>query len=185
MSKVRFIGLDVHAETIAVAVAQSGCDSEPGGIGTQDDRQAGAYGTSAVLLRGWPHGLFSVLAVDADGGGVRGNRSVAGAVETGRQGQDRPKGCREAGALLSGRRVNAGLGSRRRARRAARSGAGEGSGEERSAASSSPAGKVSAAPRYPADECGSGMDPEVSQLDSDSREVRSACAAGHGGRLPG
>ncbi len=48
MSKIRFVGLDVHAETIAVAVAEAGGGEarslgtiRTAGIGAEDDRQAG------------------------------------------------------------------------------------------------------------------------------------------------
>lgn len=54
MSKLRFVGLDVHAETIAVAVAEA-------------DREARAGESASGLLRGRADGIRSLLAV----GGVR------------------------------------------------------------------------------------------------------------------
>ena len=54
MSKVRFVGLDVHADTIAVAVAEPGgevrslgIDSEPPGV----DPEAGEEARPAESLR--------------------------------------------------------------------------------------------------------------------------------------
>jgi transposase len=74
MSKLRFVGLDVHAETIAVAVAEMGWRSselgdhpEPSGVGTEDDRQTGAGRDVEVLLRSRPDRLGSVLAAHAKG----------------------------------------------------------------------------------------------------------------------
>jgi len=75
--KVRFLGLDVHAETIAVAVAeadgsaQPGSDPEPRRVDTQAGEKAGASGASAGLLRGWSDGVRAVLAADGVRGGVR------------------------------------------------------------------------------------------------------------------
>ena len=55
--KVRFLGLDVHAETIAVAVAepgwrgaQPGHDSQSCRVDTQAGEEAGAGGAFACLL---------------------------------------------------------------------------------------------------------------------------------------
>jgi len=54
--KVRFLGLDVHAETITVAVAepegeaQPGNDCQPGGVDPQADPEAGSGRATAGLL---------------------------------------------------------------------------------------------------------------------------------------
>ena len=57
MSKVRFLGLDVHAETIAVAIAEpngrssfTGNHSQSFAIGAKDDRQARSDPAIAGLL---------------------------------------------------------------------------------------------------------------------------------------
>jgi hypothetical protein len=39
---VRFLGLDVHAETIAVAVAEPGNDCQPRLVDPQDGQEVGA-----------------------------------------------------------------------------------------------------------------------------------------------
>ena len=71
MSKVRFIGLDVHAETIAVAVAEP--DGEVRSLGVIPNRpesirklvkKLGPAGAAARLLRGGPDGVRGVLAAD-------------------------------------------------------------------------------------------------------------------------
>ncbi len=84
MSKLRFVGLDVHAETIAVAVAEAGGEvrslgiipNRPG-IGAEDDRQAGAGREAEMLLRSRSDGLRAVLAAHADGRGLRSDCAVA------------------------------------------------------------------------------------------------------------
>ena len=50
--KLRFLGLDVHAETIAVAVAEPepGNDSEPLRVDTQADQEAWPGREAASLL---------------------------------------------------------------------------------------------------------------------------------------
>ena len=42
MSKLRFVGLDVHAETIAVAVAEGGRDGDVRSLGTIANRAGAA-----------------------------------------------------------------------------------------------------------------------------------------------
>jgi transposase len=71
MSNVRFIGLDVHAETIAVAIAEP--DGEVRSVGVIPNRPEsirqlvktlGPAAQLRVLLRGGPYGLRGVLAAD-------------------------------------------------------------------------------------------------------------------------
>ena len=68
MSKIRFVGLDVHADTIAVAVAESGGevrslrDSKPLGIDSKAHRQAGPDRVFEGLLRSGANRLCPVLA---------------------------------------------------------------------------------------------------------------------------
>jgi len=60
--KVRFLGLDVHAETIAVAVAEANGEvrslgtiaaaGQPCGVDTQDDKEAGADAFTIMKLAG-------------------------------------------------------------------------------------------------------------------------------------
>jgi len=63
MERIKFVGLEVHAETIAVAVAEQ--DGE---------------------VR--PHRVCSVLATDGTGSEVRSGGANAGAGEIGRAGED-------------------------------------------------------------------------------------------------
>ena len=71
MSKIRFVGLDVHAETIAVAVAEPGGEVRSLGIipNREDSirrlvEEARTGGTTAGLLRGGSHRIRGVLAAD-------------------------------------------------------------------------------------------------------------------------
>jgi hypothetical protein len=56
MKKVRFLGLDVHAETIAVAVAEPDGEARVGdhcqsrSVGSQTDKETGAGRATAGLL---------------------------------------------------------------------------------------------------------------------------------------
>ena len=118
MKKVRFVGLDVHADTIAVAVA------EPGGtvrsVGVIPNRpesirklvkQLGSPEPRARLLRGGPDRVCHLLAADRTGRAVRGGRTHLGAGEGRRSREDGSARCSEAGAELPRRRLDAGVGS--------------------------------------------------------------------------
>ncbi len=58
MKRIKFVGLDVHAETIAVAVAEQGgpgneiawSHSESGGVDSEAGQETGTRGATAVLL---------------------------------------------------------------------------------------------------------------------------------------
>src|SRR5579863_6800839 len=115
--KVRFLGLDVHAETIAVAVAEQ--DGEVRCLGVIPNRaesvrklirKLGAGAAFASLLRSGPDGLRSVLAVSRAGRGVHGGGADFGSGQGRRPGEDRPAGCGQAGALSSRGRFNWGVG---------------------------------------------------------------------------
>ena len=71
MKKVRFIGLDVHADTIAVAVAEPGGevrslgdDPESPGVDPEAGEEARAGGVAAGLLRGGADRVCDLLAAD-------------------------------------------------------------------------------------------------------------------------
>ena len=86
----RFVGLDVHAETIAVAVAEGRNQVRSlGTIATRPEavrRLLGKLGKLSELkglLRGRSYRLRALLGADAAGGAVRSDRAVARADEVG------------------------------------------------------------------------------------------------------
>ena len=89
-SNVRFIGLDVHAETIAVAVAEpTGEVRSLGIIPNRPEpvrrlmRRLEATGPVTRVLRSRAHGVCAVLAIGGDRGQVRGGGADAGARQAG------------------------------------------------------------------------------------------------------
>ena len=192
MSKIRFVGLDVHAETIAVAVAEAGgevrshgCNPEPAGVDSEAD--SANWARSADLKACYEAGPTGyVLYWQLTQLGVACEVIAPSLVPTkaGRSGQDRPPRCRETGALLSRRGTDGGVGAGRGARSVARSGAGSRSRQERSTEGAASAGQVPAAPR-PAAGRDESLDQEVPGVDQDSRPLRSGGAGSHAGRLPG
>ena len=159
MSNVRFIGLDVHAETIAVAVAEP--DGEVRSLGVIPNRpesirklvkKLGPAEQLRVCYEAGPTGYVVYWQLTALGVTCEVVAPTLVPVEAGRSREDGPARCAEAGAQLSRRRLDAGVGAGRGARSAAGSGAGPGGGEEGSAACAPSVGQVSAAPRpAPAD----------------------------------
>lgn len=90
MTKIRFVGLDVHAETIAVAVAEP--REEVRSLGIIPNRldcvrrlvnRPRTCGKLARLLRSGTHRLRAVLAVDRPRREVRSDCADAGAGEVG------------------------------------------------------------------------------------------------------
>ena len=121
MSNVRFIGLDVHAETIAVAVAEP--DGEVRSLGVIPNRsesirklvkKLGPADAAAGLLRGGPDGVCGVLAADGARREVRGGGADLGAREGRRSREDGSARRAEAGAELSRRRLDGRCGCRTR-----------------------------------------------------------------------
>jgi transposase len=89
MSKIRFIGLDVHADTIAVAVAEPDGDVRPLGIipnRLESIRKLmakqGPLNQVKACYEAGPTGYVLVLAADGAGGRVRGHCALFGAGES-------------------------------------------------------------------------------------------------------
>ena len=108
MSKIRFVGLDVHAETIAVAVAETG-GGELRSLGTIPNKPesvrklVGTLAPAATLkccYEAGPTGYVLGLATHATGRGVRSHRSKPGPDQSGGPGENRPSRCGEVGAVL-------------------------------------------------------------------------------------
>ena len=110
--KLRFLGLDVHAETIAVAVAEP--DGEVRSLGTianREDsirkfiRKLGSPEHLRACYEAGPTGFVLYWQLDAVGRQVRCGGAVPGSEEARRPGQDRPAGCIEAGTQSSFRMI--------------------------------------------------------------------------------
>src|SRR5436190_11023217 len=188
----RYVGLDVHAETIAVAVVETdgevrflGAIPIPRRDGAAVGEAAGTCEPAAILLRGRADGVRSVLAVDGSGGALRRGGTDAGASEAGGSGEDGPPGRGEAGGAVSGRPSHAGVGAGPGARGAARLGAGTGGGEERPVAGAPPAAEVPVAARASAAAGGQGLDAEASRLGAPGGALRGAGTGGGAGRPSG
>jgi hypothetical protein len=88
-----------------------GNDSESRGVGSEAGQETGAGGAVAILLWSGSDPVRVVLAADEDGSGVRGGSADVASGESRRSREDRPPGCVEAGAELSRRRVDGGVGA--------------------------------------------------------------------------
>ena len=117
MRKVQFVGLDVHADTIAVAVAEPGGTvrsvgviPESPGIDPQTGEAPWIPRTVARVLRGGAHRVCPLLAADGPRCAVRGRRAHLGPGEGRRPCQDGSARRPEAGAELPRRRPDAGVG---------------------------------------------------------------------------
>lgn len=97
MKKImRYVGMDVHAETIAIAVVErNGTERE---LGTIPNR---------------PEAIRKCLKKGADGDRVHRGRADADPDQGRRSGEDRPARCAQAGALAAQRGVDGGVGAGR------------------------------------------------------------------------
>src|SRR6516164_6887841 len=192
MSKIRFVGLDVHAETIAVAVAEMGGEVRSlGSIPNKPESvrkligKLGPVGTLRCCYEAGPTGYVLYWQLTQLGVACEVIAPSLVPSKAGGSGQDRPARRRKAGAMLPCRRVDGGMGAGRGARSIARSGSGARSGEERPTAAPASAGQISAASRQASHRCGKALDAKVCELDSDSRVLRTAGAGRDSGALPG
>ena len=101
------VGMDTSVREIVCGVLRPGMEvpavdrvPEPRGVGPAADRAAGRPAAAGGLLRGRAVGLRAAPAHHLDGGGVRGDRAVAGPEGRVGPGQDRPprRGPADAGA---------------------------------------------------------------------------------------
>ena len=116
--KLRFLGMDVHAETIAVAVAEP--DGEVRSLGTIANREEsirkfirklGSPEHLRACYEAGSDGLRTVLAAFAVRRRVRGGGAKPGSEEARRPCEDGPAGRTEAGTQSSFRRSDGGVGS--------------------------------------------------------------------------
>ena len=104
-TKNRFVGLDVHKNSIVIAVADEGRDDCAGGRRDSSrveglEKGAGKAGASFVgllLLRSWAHGVRPGQNLDRRGLGLRRDRAILDSQEKRPADQDRSPRCHEAG----------------------------------------------------------------------------------------
>ena len=117
--KLRFLGLDVHAETIAVAVAEP--EGEVRSLGTIPNRaesirklikKLGPAAKLRACYEAGPTGYVVYWQLAELGVAVRSCGTHAGTDQGWRSSQDGSARCREAGAMLSIRGSDGGVGSR-------------------------------------------------------------------------
>ena len=135
--RITYVGLDVHKESIVVAVAQGGLRGEvreygriantADGVGPFAAQARRRRHDPAVLLRSGTVRLWHSTSIVGPGTRMRRGRPLADPEAGGRPGQDRPAGCRQPGQAAPGGRADGGVGSRCTARGDARSGRAHGS----------------------------------------------------------
>src|SRR5215217_8046088 len=165
MSNVRFIGLDVHAETIAVAAAEPA--GEVRSLGVIPNRiesirklvkKLGPVKHLRVCYEAGPTGYVVYWQLTALGVTCEVVAPTLVPVKARRSGQDRPSRRAEARAQLSGGRLDAGVGARRGARSAAGSRPRTRSGQEGPAPRAPSVGQIPAAARPPTTDHDEGVD---------------------------
>src|SRR5467141_73078 len=124
--RITYVGLDVHKESIVVAVAAGGLRGEVREYG-RIANTAAALDRLMRKLSGEGVGLRFCYEAGPCGYGIQRHLSAHGhecmvvapsliPKRGGRPGQDRPAGCGQSGAAAPGRRADSGVGSRCRAR---------------------------------------------------------------------
>ena len=187
---IRFVGLDVHKETITVAVAEGdGSVVEMGKIPNRPEavrrliKRLGRVREVAGVLRGGAVRVRAVLAVSGSQRGVRSGGAESDSSGAWGSGQDGPAGREEAGDDVPGGVVDGGLGTGWGARGVAGPGASSGGCEEGRASSSASAGEVFAAQRTSGARRGQGLGESAQPVVGWSR-VRASGAGGGFPRLP-
>jgi transposase len=120
MKRIKFVGLDVHAETIAIAVAeQDGEIRSLGVIPNGEDsvrklvRKLGPVEELRFCYEAGPTGYVLYWQLSKMGAKCEVVAPTLVPVKAGGSGEDGPAGCVETGEKLSGRRVDAGMGAGR------------------------------------------------------------------------
>ena len=168
MTKLRFIGLDVHAETIAVAVAEPG--GEIRALGRIPNRPESVRKLIAKLgpvkelracYEAGPPGYVLYWQLVTLGVDCQVVAPTLVPVKAGDRVKTDRRGCRKTAALSSGRGPDGSLGSRRGARSVARSGPRARSGQEGPAPGAAQAQQVSASTRLSPAQRHEGVDPNL------------------------
>ena len=149
MSKLRFVGLDVHAETIVAAVAEERLNGEVRSMGTIPNRlesirklmaKLGPATNLRVCYEAGPTGYVLYWQLTQMGIACQVIAPSLIPTKAGDRVKTESPRCGKAGAQPPGRRTDGGMGARCRPRSPARPGASPGSGQERSIEGAAPAG---------------------------------------------
>ena len=175
MKKIRFVGFDVHAQTIAAAVAEP--DGEVRNLGTIPNRvesvrkllkRLGTPGQLKVCYEAGPTGYALYWQLAQLGVKCEVIAPTLMPMKARGSSQDRPTRCGAAGTKLPSRRLDGGVGARPGSRGIARPGARTRGGEKGSAAGAASAVEVFAAPRA-AGRRNDGLDGQVPEVVQEQR----------------
>ena len=118
MKRIKFVGLDVHAETISVAVAEQGGEIRSLGVIPNREesirklvKKLGPVEDPRFCYEAGPTGYALYWQLSRMGGQVRSGGAHIGSGEGWGPRENGSAGCVETGEKLSGRRVDGGLGA--------------------------------------------------------------------------